>query len=273
MTDRDFTSISPTAQGLLLMKAITTSIPYLKEAAELIMGQGGIEFECRYLSIDEVLVGSPINNFLEIASGFSFRSLVMTRDRNCFYLDTDLPEIVETKMGIATELLRAEGRTPEQSPCFATLNALDPDAFSKAIELFPPGPIAVISEGLLVYLDETEKRQLCSNIRQALIERGGVWVSADVYTRKGKEIKSRPRSPQVLKFLAQHKVVENSFATFDDARGFFTECGFQIETHTADEVYSRLSSVKSLKRRQEINEEEIRARLNTRQTWVLSAKC
>ena len=55
MTDRDFTNISPTARGLLLMKAVTTSIPYLKQSAELIMGQGGIDFECRYLSIDQVL--------------------------------------------------------------------------------------------------------------------------------------------------------------------------------------------------------------------------
>jgi O-methyltransferase involved in polyketide biosynthesis len=272
MTNRDYTSISPTAQGLLFMKAITTSIPYLKEAAELILGQGGVEFECRYLSIDQVLIGTPITNFLEIASGFSFRSLAMTRDRNCFYLDTDLPEIIETKMGLGTELLRAEGRTPERSPHFIALNALDPDAFSKAIEMFPPGPITVISEGLLVYLDETEKRQLCSSIRQALIKRGGTWVSADIYTRKGQEVKARPRSQQVTRFLAQHKVVENSFADFDAAWGFFTECGFQIEKHANDEVYGRLSSLESLKKVQEINEAEIRARLNTRQTWVLTAK-
>jgi len=271
MTNRDFSTISSTARSLLLMKGIATSIPYLKEAAVLVVGHGAIDFECRYLSIDRAVADSPVENFLEIASGFSFRSLDMTRERKCFYLDTDLPEVIETKASMAAELMRAEDRSAERSPHFLALNALDTDQFSSALSLFPPGPITVMNEGLLIYLDDAEKRRLCEIVRKALMDRGGSWVSGDIYVRKGSAAKARLLGPEARKFLAEHKVIENQFADFDAAAEFFTQCGFRFEAHTADEVYEHLSSVNTLKRYQEVDEDEIRARLQTRQTWVLSA--
>jgi O-methyltransferase involved in polyketide biosynthesis len=251
------------------MKAITTEIPYLWEAAESILGTSGIDFECRYLSIDSALEGIHVDNFLEIASGFSFRSLAMTRDRDCFYLDTDLPDVIDSKRELAAEMLSRESRTAQRVPRFLALNALDENAFGKAIDLVPSGPIGIINEGLLIYLDETEKRRLCAIIHKALADRGGFWVTGDVYVRRRPEVKAWPRSAETARFLAQHKVVENSFTSFGAARDFFSQCGFQAEPHTADEVYGRLSSLESLRKRQAVDEEQVRARLDTRQTWVL----
>ena len=38
-----------------------------------------------------------IKNILELSSGFSFRGLNMCKDSGVFYIDTDLPEIIENK--------------------------------------------------------------------------------------------------------------------------------------------------------------------------------
>src|SRR5947199_8448203 len=44
-------------------------------------------------------------------------------------------------------------------------NVVDEKQFEKVVEHFPPGPIAIVNEGLLLYLDTTEKEKLCRNIR------------------------------------------------------------------------------------------------------------
>ncbi|HEY6328617.1 MAG TPA: class I SAM-dependent methyltransferase [Blastocatellia bacterium] len=251
------------------MKAITTTIPYIQQAAQLVFGDGAIDFECRYRSIDHVIANTPVQNFLEIASGFSFRSLAVTAERPCSYLDTDLAEIIEVKRELAVDLLRAEGRPADRSPAFVALNAMDSSALASAVATFPAGPVVFICEGLLMYLDEAEKRRLCASIHGALSERGGFWVTGDVYVARAPGVKPRALTPQAAQFLAQHKVQENIFPTFDAAASFFRECGFEAERHHADEVYSQLTSIEALKKLQAVNEEEVRARLSTRETWVL----
>src|SRR5476651_505065 len=89
-TNRDYSTISPSAKALLLMKGLT-DIPFARQAAELIMLPEKYEpdyslkdlrfwgrvvhFESRYRSIDHLLADVPIKNILEISSGFSFRGL------------------------------------------------------------------------------------------------------------------------------------------------------------------------------------------------------
>src|SRR5882757_3709918 len=83
---RNFSSISPSAYAILLMKGLT-AIPYAREAAALLNAakpftpDTGIDttrpafwlrllhFENRYWSIDQLMTGLPITNILEISSG------------------------------------------------------------------------------------------------------------------------------------------------------------------------------------------------------------
>jgi O-methyltransferase involved in polyketide biosynthesis len=194
---RDFSTISPSAKGLLVMKSQTT-IPFAREAADLLWGPGGAElaraemanapmttlgllhFENRYQSLDDALRVHGTTRVMEIASGFSFRGLALAARESIFYLDTDLPEIVATKVDLVSKL--------HPSPLVGTLrvralNALDAQAFHSAIEEIPPGTITIVNEGLLVYLDDAEKAKLAANVRAALLERGGAWITADVYVK------------------------------------------------------------------------------------------
>jgi hypothetical protein len=119
---RDFSSISPSAKALLLVRA-QTALPFARRAAELLWGTGAVEqaeretastagaagrrdhFEQRARSIDAAIetVGSP--RILELAAGLSFRGLDMAERRaDVFYLDTDLPEIAGTKAELVGRL-------------------------------------------------------------------------------------------------------------------------------------------------------------------------
>jgi hypothetical protein len=105
---RDFSTISPSAKSLLLVKS-QTSLPFARAASELLWGAEYVEqgvpgsrrdlrrrerrrhFEIRAQSLHEALHELGASRVLEIAAGLSFRGLAMASCGDVFYLDTDLP--------------------------------------------------------------------------------------------------------------------------------------------------------------------------------------
>jgi O-methyltransferase involved in polyketide biosynthesis len=239
---RDFTTISPTARSLLLMKS-QTALPFARQAAALMFGAEGLKtelaamnrepvsglrlqhFESRYRSLDRLLADSSLTRILELGAGLSFRGLDLAgRDPRVHYLDTDLPEMAALKADLVDRLQPAPpvGRL-EVLP----LDALDPAAFSEAAARLAPGPLAIVNEGLLVYLDPLEKRRLAAHIREALRACGGAWLTADVYVRGPAEVRA-PLSARAQAFLDRHNVEQNKFADWESAERFFVGEGFVI---------------------------------------------
>ena len=123
LNNRNFNTISPSAKSILLMKG-HTNIPFARQTAELLLypekyipdfkckdltfWARTIHFESRYWSIDQLLEGLSINNILEISSGFSFRGLEKIKTKGVHYIDTDLPDVIETKKEFIT-VLQNEG--------------------------------------------------------------------------------------------------------------------------------------------------------------------
>jgi O-methyltransferase involved in polyketide biosynthesis len=239
---RDFTTISPSARSLLLMKA-QTAIPFARAAANLVFGVDGLErevaamnrepisglrsqhFESRYRSLDALLAGAGLTRVMELGAGFSFRGLdLAARDPNVHYLDTDLPEMAALKAGL---IRRIQASPPLGRLDVLALDALDPVAFAGAAARLAPGPAAIVNEGLLVYLDASEKSRLAANVRDALRAHGGAWLTADVYVRGPAEIRV-PLSAKAQAFLDRHRVEENKFADWGAAERFFVGEGFVI---------------------------------------------
>jgi O-methyltransferase involved in polyketide biosynthesis len=236
---RDFSTISPSARWLLLLKA-RTSLPFARRAAELLFGEAAVaeadkeasasavpdprlrHFELRARSLDEALTSVGATRALELAAGWSFRGLAMAERPGVAYLDTDLPGIASAKRDLVSQL------HPEPlagSFRVEALDALDATAFRAAVATMPRGPLAILHEGLLMYLGAEEKARLAANVREALLERGGAWITADVYVRSETHL---PRDERAQKFLADHDVEANKFADFAAAESFFTEQGFAV---------------------------------------------
>jgi O-methyltransferase involved in polyketide biosynthesis len=243
MSERDWSSISPSAKAILVVRA-ECGLPYAREAAALLgidvppenstspEDAAGItarrrHFERRAQSIDAALLALGAERILEIASGLSFRGLTFAERANVHYLDTDLPELAARKADLVAKLHPAPlAGTLHVRP----LNALDGAAFEAAARELPPGPIAVVGEGLLVYLDPTEKARLAAHVRSVLLARGGAWITGDVYVRTPVHPAApRPyRDPRARAFVEQHRIDENKFASFDAAASFFAEQGFLV---------------------------------------------
>jgi len=241
--ERNYASISPSAKALLLMKGFT-NIPFARQAAEMMTVPEKFapdyekesfvfcirvaHMEMRYLSIDQLFSDQPLKNIIELSSGFSFRSLAMAIQQDVHYIDTDLPEVIEKKKGLMLELQR-ELPEPKGKLELLPLNALDEVNFTTAINLFPEGPVAIINEGLLMYLGLKEKEQVCSIIHKTLTQRGGYWITADIYIKTPPPPEEFKMDDDFQKFLDEQRIDDNKFDSFEDAEEFFKGRGFVID--------------------------------------------
>ena len=240
---KDYSTISPSAKSLLLLKGYT-NIPYAKGMAALMPGAEVFEldfgakdlwfwlrvvhFELRYWSIDQLLQQAGNQNVLELSSGYSFRGLALcTKDAGIHYIDTDLPDVVATKRDL---MARLQPGNDLQSPFeLLPLNALDEPAFHRVVEQFGAGPLSIVNEGLLMYLNPEEKVRLCQTIHAVLKQRGGCWITADIYVKRPTEMRMEiPQSAGERRFFEQHHIEENKFDSYEAARTFFAEQGFEV---------------------------------------------
>ncbi len=284
--DRNYNTITPSAKMLLLLKGHTT-LPYARQAAELVSlpekYEAGIpghdivplvrmlHFEERYLGIDQLLADIEPKNILELSSGFSFRGLDMIHRENVYYIDTDLPDMIETKRALIAKLtdsgeVEAQG-TLEVLP----LNALDEEAFRSTIGRFPEGELTIVNEGLLMYLGIPEKEKLCGIIHRVLEERGGYWITADIYKKPPQEWRDRMNASaddKTQEFFAKHRIDDNMFNSFEEALDFFTRMGFVVDKEAAVSR-TALSAVKYLPEAMKQQLSQAGEEWNMRKTWRL----
>jgi O-methyltransferase involved in polyketide biosynthesis len=259
-TNRDYRSISPSARSLLLLKGLT-DIPFARQAAELIVYPEKytpdfelenfvfwarvLHFENRYKSINQLLSDLQVKNILELSSGFSFRGLNTALHNEIHYIDTDLPDVIATKQNLLNSLMQAEA-TPKGNLETLPLNALNEAEFTNIINHFPKSDLAIVNEGLLVYLDTDEKKKLCHNIRSVLQQRGGYWITADIYIKSNKKLLSYAGNDKLQRFFEEHRIEENKFDSFEAAETFFKSEGFLIDQE-AEPDYQSSGSLKHLK--------------------------
>jgi hypothetical protein len=257
ISNRDFSTISPSAKWMLLLKGYT-NIPFAREVAELLeypnkyipdfkkrdftFWASTIHLENRYWSIDQLLKGLPVKNILELSSGYTFRSLDYTRQKGVHYIDTDLPDVIATKMKFINSL-ENKGFKPNGKLELLPLNVLDETNFKEIIGHFPQGQIAIVNEGLLTYLDKQEQKELCSIIHDILIERGGYWITADIYLKNKQPKLGFKYNDEIKEFYKQHDTESNSFENFKEAEIFFKDMGFVVDKD-AKIKYSDMSSFK-----------------------------
>jgi O-methyltransferase involved in polyketide biosynthesis len=268
-----YEKIGPTAKFVAYLRTFT-DIPFAKEIAE----QSGAErtyqelageskeslirlspyWEARYKVTDRILTQRGITQILEVAAGLSPRGIAMTENPDVVYVVTDLPQILDQERAIAEAILsRLNSRRPNLH--FETANALDRESLARACAIFGyDRPVAIITEGLLPYLNREEKTVLASNIHEVLSRYRGVWIASDVHTRQYREATFRLAEGEMLR-QRQNRISSstgsnlesNLFADENDLRGFFDQAGFRIEKYQYASVVDDLSSVRLLDLSQE----------------------
>lgn len=227
-------------------------------------------WEARYKATDQIIAQHHITQVLEIAAGLSPRGLVMTADPDVVYVATDLPQVLEQEKAIAESIL-ATLNMHRPNLYFRIANALDREGLLQAATPFQSGrPIAVITEGLLVYLTIAEKETLAGNVQDLLRQYGGIWITPDVGTTKqswkdsyDNNIAQRAHN---ISSPIKRKIEKNTFEDENEMRQFFTRAGFTIEEYPHTNVQEHLSSIDRLN----LNREEILELLQLGKTLILT---
>lgn len=203
-------------------------------------------FEARYKLINQLLENTGVSQIIEVAAGLSPRGLEMTKDQETIFVELDLAKNNETKKEIVDSLTRkSKSRTNLN---IEEGNALDLSTLESAItHLDKLKPIAVITEGLLRYLNTDEKITLAKNIYTLLEQFGGVWITSDTTSSD---------NPEESDDREKRKTISGDFNLFKDreeSENFFRNLGYHLTSHLLSEVEDDLTSPTKLK----MNKEEL----------------
>jgi O-methyltransferase involved in polyketide biosynthesis len=269
-----YEKISPTAKFVAYLRTFT-DIPFAKEiadesAAERTYQQFAGEskeslirlspyWEARYKATDRIITQRAITQILEVAAGLSPRGLAMTENPDVVYVVTDLPQILDQEKAIAEAIL-ARLNSSRPNLHFETANALDLESLLKASTVFVSDrPVAIVTEGLLPYLNREEKTVLANNIHELFRRYQGVWIASDVATRQYLEAtlrldeKRRERHNRIASSTGSD-LESNLFADENDLRNYFDKAGFRIEEYQYSNMTQDLSSPRLLNLSQEDRE-------------------
>jgi O-methyltransferase involved in polyketide biosynthesis len=185
-------------------------------------------FEVRYKSIAAMIRKLAVRQVLELASGVSLRGLAMTQDPSVTYVESDLQELTDEKVSLVSALCRQYDLAFPGNLHLVAANALDHHQLQTAVKHFRRHqPIAVVHEGLLPYLSASEMATVARNIRDLLVECGGVWITPDFSLKE----EARHASDQQRQFRAlvaaatERNLYDNAFDNNTQLLTFFDSLG------------------------------------------------
>lgn len=131
----------------------------------------------RHALLDQVVARSGCRQVIELAAGLSRRGAALSADAGLRYVEVDLPPVVARKR----ELL---GRTERGRGVLARPNLELVGADVAEVELSglvaADGPVLVLAEGLLMYLDAAEQRALWERVARLVARRPGSAFAFDL---------------------------------------------------------------------------------------------
>ena len=207
------------------------------------------EIEARYKLVTKLLYQSGVRQVLEIAAGLSPRGMTLAKDPSWTYVEMDLPEMIAEKRAIAQRLISSSKIITMPNLHFEEGNALATNDLDRAVSHFEKKPIAVINEGLLRYLNFTQKAAVARNVHAILTLFGGVWITPDITLRKLLEIQDKTTMPGKNEAIIETTGInynENRFENEQEAKKFFESFGFLVERHSFLEIRSELTSPRTL---------------------------
>src|SRR4030081_3645452 len=107
-------------------------------------------FEARYKSITQLILECAASQVLELASGYSLRGLDLTQRGSLHYVETDLRDLVATKLELLTDVRRRHNIAPNPLHVITVADVLDLDQLRAATAGFKRNqPLMVLCEGLV----------------------------------------------------------------------------------------------------------------------------
>jgi len=203
------------------------------------------QFEARHKLLNRLIAETGIKQVLEVAAGLSTRGLELSGDADVEYVELDLPAMMANKRKIIATLEHKEAVLHRDNLHFEDGSAVELADFLRAAEHFDPTkPVIIMNEGLLRYLNFDDKTKYADNVKALLKKFGGVWITSDIslpkviYNEDDVMAERRKRISEITGV----NVADNLFKDEDDAKRFFEDLGFDVESHSFLEAIDDLTS-------------------------------
>ena len=250
--------VSPTSWGVAYLRKFS-AIPFSTEIFELLEARriaAGIpdfagemkraplapQLEARYKLVDRLVNSTGIDQILEVASGSAPRGINFAiANPATSYVETDLPSMAAEKRDILANLSIELPKNLKIEPA----DALSIEDLERAVAGFSEQkPIVIVNEGLMRYLNFTQKTIYARNVKQLLERFGGAWITPDISLRSAMEREDEVADGHIQKLATMTGVdlSQNVFENEDQAQDFFEGLGFTVETHSFLEVSDELVS-------------------------------
>lgn len=126
----------------------------------------------RHAAIDRLIADSGVTRVVEVASGLSPRGITFSADPALTYTEIDLPDMVAFKR---RQLSGSEAGRAVLARDNLVLRAGDVTTLDFATEFAGP-PLAVVTEGLMMYFPRRAQQQIWTRIAALLAASGGLYI-------------------------------------------------------------------------------------------------
>jgi O-methyltransferase involved in polyketide biosynthesis len=207
-------------------------------------------FEARYKSITQLIHECAASQVLELASGYSLRGLDLTQRGSLHYVETDLREVIATKLALLADVRRRHAIAPNPLHVTTVADALALDQLSAATAgLARDQPLLVLCEGLVGYLTRQETARLTANVHSLLTEfSGGWWIVPDFAFKT--EIRELPperiRLREAVTGITQRQLDASAFEDTADLEAFFRRAGFEMQVCSQVDKTPSFSTIAAL---------------------------
>ena len=208
-------------------------------------------FEARYKSITQLIHECAASQVLELASGYSLRGLDLTQRGSLRYVETDLRDVVATKLELLLGVRRRYNIAPNPLHVTTVADVLDLDQLRAATAGFErERPLMVLCEGLVGYLTREETRRLTTNAHSLLTEfSGGWWIVPDFAFKT--EIRELPperiRLREAITGVTQRQLDASAFEDSADLESFLHRAGFDMQVCSQVDKTPSFSTIAALK--------------------------
>jgi anti-anti-sigma factor len=136
-----------------------------------------IILETRYRTMGALAEKSGYATKVDLPCGYTPRAIEFAK-KGIRFVGLDLPAAINEAGPVITSLIDEKDRH------MVRFEGIDATNYDSLKEIFDDidGEVCITTEGLLMYLTDSEAGQLCDNIRRILTGHGGCWLLADAET-------------------------------------------------------------------------------------------
>lgn len=180
--------------------------------------------EARFTASSNLILSYPDRTVVDLPCGYTPRGLQMAK-KGFTYYGFDLPPVISATAPACYEMY--QGEVP---PSYTAVDATNYESMRAALD-HAKGELFITTEGLLMYLTQSELEEVFCNISRLLAEFGGTWVTTDNMIVSTHERIKQAISPDKVSSAAAAKASQSENIFFDPAQAedFVKRMGFSLE--------------------------------------------